>query len=126
MNNNLNEENQNAHPFHSLIELYKDHIDVGIKTKRSYESILKQFAYYLQVNKVITPKRQDIIKFRDYMIQIGQSANTIQKQYLSLKVFIDSENELSTIQSGSLYIYDITEGIRSARVSKRLKRLPPH
>lgn len=125
MKNNHSEQNQNAHPFHSLIELYKDHIDVGIKTKRSYESILKQFAYYLQANKVMTPKRQDIIKFRDYMVQIGQSANTIQKTILVIKSFyrfLKMNYQLYNLDP--FYIYDITEGIRSARVSKRLKRLP--
>lgn len=125
MENLLQEKKKNSDSFYLLIELYASHIDISSKTIRSYESILKQFAYYLQANNVMTPKRQDIIKFRDHMIQIGQTANTIQKTILVIKSFYRFlKMNYQQYNLDPSYIYDITEGIRSARVSKRLKRLP--
>lgn len=112
MNNML--QNMGFLEFKSLQKSYIDYIDVSEKTQQTYLIGLKQFWSYLQSQNITKPQRQDIIDFKNLILEYN-TPNTIQSYLIAIRSFFKwCEN---------MGIYpNIADNIKSVKVDKKHKK----
>lgn len=99
----------------NLLERYVDYLDVTAKSVETYTRALKQFSLYLKAQGVTQPERQDIVAFKEKLIETGHKATTVTTYIESIKLFFDW-----TEQEG---IYpNVAKHVKGAKISKEHKK----
>ena len=99
----------------NLLERYVDYLDVTAKSVETYTRALKQFSIYLKAQGVTQPERQDIVAFKEKLIETGHKATTVTTYIESIKLFFDW-----TEQEG---IYpNVAKHVKGAKISKEHKK----
>lgn len=92
-----------------------EYIDAKPKTIQTYTRAIRQFKNYLARENINTPKRSDILSFRENLISTGHKPTTIQNYITIIKLFFQW-----TAQEN---IYpNIAEHIKGASISKTYKK----
>ena len=111
-NNNLIENNIN---FSNLINSYLEYIDVSENSLSTYKRCLKQFALYLNENGINQPTREDIIAWKDYLME-NNKPNTVNLYLVSVKSLF------KWLEYMNIY-KDISKNVKAIRMDKKhLKR----
>lgn len=117
MNGIMKNNNQNlvVLNYNNLIERFLNYIDVSTNTLQTYKRCLKQFMLYLNENNIKNPTREDILNWKEYLMQ-NNKPNTVNLYLVSVKsLFKWLEYEEIT--------KDITKNIKSITMErKHLKR----
>ncbi len=119
------EATMNDHPLEAVLSLYVDEIDVKESTKRSYEKLLYRYILYLKRRKIRYATKKDIIRYREYMIEEGLSAQSIQKALGSIKAFyrwLSLEARFHGLDE--VYRYDVAQDVKNVTIRKNYKREP--
>ena len=95
---------------------FVDYIDVKPNSMKTYKKCLRQFFLYLEKNDITQPVREDIIAYRDSLLE-KLKANTVQVYMISVRQFF-----MWTAQKG-LYP-NVADHIRGARIGREYKRDP--
>ena len=69
-----------------LFDRWTAYIDAKEKTVESYKRSIKQFRYYVEVNGITHPTREDVISFRDTLMK-NHKATTVQSYIMAVKQF---------------------------------------
>lgn len=94
---------------------FTDYLDLSPKTQASYKGALKVFNDYLKVNNINAPIRQDIINYRESLINRGLKATTIHAYINAIrKVF-------EWLEYNGLY-KDIAKNIKSPKIVNSIHR----
>lgn len=111
MNGIIKNNNQNlvVLNYNNLIERFLNYIDVSTNTLQTYKRCLKQFMLYLNENNIKNPTREDILNWKEYLMQ-NNKPNTVNLYLVSVKsLFKWLEYEEIT--------KDITKNIKSISIS---------
>ena len=100
--------------FKSLQKSYIDYIDVSQKTQQTYLIGLKQFWSYLQSQNITKPQRQDIIDFKNLILEYN-TPNTIQSYLIAIRSFF------KWCECMGIYP-NIADNIKSVKVDKKHKK----
>lgn len=111
VNNNYSLNKPNQINFEDLITKFLNYIDVSDNTLETYKRCLKQFWIYICENGITNPTREDILNWKEYLID-NNKPNTVNLYLVSVKNFFKwLEYEEIT--------KDITKNIKSIRIEKR-------
>ena len=108
------------------IQKYLEYIDVADNSNKEYQTGLKMFFEYCNLNNIQNIQRQDIINFREYLKQQGKSANTINLYLVSVKNFfkwLDYEGIYKDITKNIKALPVETTHIRQALDEQQIKDL---
>ena len=120
-----NKSENKSHPLEPLVDLYIQYIDVTEKSKKRYNKILTHFIKYIKAHKIKSPDRKHIIKYREYMFDLGYTANSVHTFMSVLKGFYSFlQQNQRRYNLDSIYIYDITKGIKTAKINNKFRKLP--
>lgn len=72
--------------FNSLLERWENFADISPKSRETYRRAVKQFFIFLQENEIESPRREDIIAWRD-SLKADHKAATIQTYLIAVKMF---------------------------------------
>lgn len=89
-------------------------IEASEKTKETYTRAVRQFVYFLQDNNIRQPKREDVIAFKEYLMQ-EHKPSTVQGYIMAVKQFFKW-----TALEG-LYP-NIAENIKGAKLDRGFKK----
>lgn len=103
------------HDLTSLFNEFIAYLDISKKSVDSYKINLRQFFKYLQDNNLSSPQRQDILDYKNSLINRGLKPTTIQAYLVSVKAFF-SYLELKG------YYPNISRNIKGIKVSKAHKK----
>lgn len=99
----------------NLLERYVAYLDVTAKSVETYTRALKQFSLYLKGENITQPDREDIIAFKEKLIETDHKATTVTNYIESIKLFFDW-----TEQEG---IYpNVAKHVKGAKISKEHKK----
>lgn len=110
---------KDKHPLEYLIKLYLEEKDITIATKEVYQTILKQYIYYLKIHQIIYADTSDVIGFREYSRKRGCSSRWIYHQITVLKGLYQylSLNQMR-LDLEEVYAMNIMESIKNERIEK--------
>lgn len=91
------------------------YLDVSEKTLETYTRNLKQFWRFLQERGIECPTRQDVIDYRDALLESGKKASTVQAYLVVVKLFF-GWTELEGIYP------DVAKRVKGAKVSREHKK----
>jgi integrase/recombinase XerD len=117
---------------HPLEELSKDYLNqkpVSKATKKSYRIAFKHYINYLKDKRIIYAKTSDIIKYKAYRRQIGDSPTWIYIQISALKgLYTYLANHQKRLGLDKGYAYNITVPIQNKQDQYQIKKqiLSPH
>ena len=98
----------------SLESEYLKYLDVSKKTEETYIIALHQFWNYLKENNIENVTRQDIINFKNEMLET-KTPNTVQSYLVAIKSFFKWSNYE--------HIYpNIADNIKSVKIDRRHKK----
>lgn len=98
----------------TLESKYLNYLDVSRKTEETYMIALHQFWEYLKRNNVEQVGRQDVINFKNEMLE-DRTPNTVQSYLVAIKSFFKWANYEN--------IYpNIADNVKSVRIDKRHKK----
>lgn len=103
------------HDLTSLFNEFIAYLDISKKSVESYKINLRQFFKYLQDNNLSNPQRQDILDYKNSLINRELKPTTIQAYLVSVKAFF-SFLELKG------YYPNISRNIKGIKVSKSHKK----
>jgi integrase/recombinase XerC len=90
-------------------------IDVKPKTILTYKISIKQFFKWVKLNKIVNPKRDDIIKYKSDLKILGLKPSTIANYIIAIRQFFKwTDNE-------KLYS-NIAKNIKTPKIDKRHKK----
>jgi len=104
-------------PFNKLTEPFLAAQDVGIRTKEAYASNIGYFFNYLQDNNIVIDGVEDIIAYKDYLIDQGKKAATVNAYLTAVKRFF------AWLEMKGHY-RDIAKSVKSVKGDKDYKKLP--
>lgn len=111
VNSNYSVNTPNKINYEDLINKFLNYIDVSDNTLETYKRCLKQFWIYIQENNILNPTRDDILSWKEYLME-NNKPNTVNLYLVSVKNFFKwLEYEEIT--------KDITKNIKSIKVEKR-------
>lgn len=111
VNSNYSVNTPNQINYEDLINKFLNYIDVSDNTLETYKRCLKQFWIYIQENNISNPTREDILNWKEYLMD-NNKPNTVNLYLVSVKNFFKwLEYEEIT--------KDITKNIKSIKVEKR-------
>lgn len=74
-----------------------EYIDAKPKTIQTYTRAIRQFKNYLARENINTPKRSDILSFRENLISTGHKPTTIQNYITIIKLFFNGQHKKISI-----------------------------
>ncbi|MFR2636703.1 MAG: site-specific integrase [[Eubacterium] siraeum] len=77
----------------NLYEQFIKYLDASPKTVETYKKSLKQMFSYLLSNNVTSPRREDLLAYRNYLFAKGLKPTTIQNYITAAKIFFTWTNE---------------------------------
>lgn len=99
-----------------LFSRFLEFIDVKEATAKTYSKCINQFFRWIRDNSIDSPKRQDVLNYREHLKkELQLKPSTIQTYIISLKQFfkwIEAEGIAK----------DITKNIKGAKVSREFKK----
>lgn len=111
VNSNYSVNTPNQINYEDLINKFLNYIDVSDNTLETYKRCLKQFWIYIQENNILNPTREDILNWKEYLMD-NNKPNTVNLYLVSVKNFFKwLEYEEIT--------KDITKNVKSIKVEKR-------
>lgn len=99
-----------------LFRRWIEWLDVKPTTRRSYENGIKQFGFYLQDKGITGPTREDVVAFRDYLLET-RTPGTVAAYLAAVRLFFQ------WTEAEGLY-KNIAARVKSPKVSKMHKRDP--
>ena len=110
-----------AHPLENLIEQYLFEKDITIGTRELYQTILKQYLYYLISHQIIYAKTSDVKTYLASIRDRGCSTHWLRHQITVLKGLYQylSFNQ-ERLDLPNEYAFDIMEPIKNVRIEKRI------
>jgi len=100
-----------------LMRRFVGFIDARPKTIETYTRALKQFVRFLAENDIETPKREDIINYREQLKATGHKPGTVSLYIISVRQFFK--------WTGSEGIYpDVGINIKGSKIDKTHKKDP--
>lgn len=100
----------------SLYPQYVAYIDASPKTVATYERALRQFVKYIRDNSIANPRREDVIAYRDSLME-DHKATTVANYLAAVRLFFQW-----TAQEG-LYP-NVADRVKSPKLSKEHKKDP--
>lgn len=94
---------------------FSDYLDLSEKTKQSYKGALKLFFNYLTANGIDNPTRQDIIDYREHLINLGLKPTTIHAYINAIKKVFE------WLEYNNIY-KDIAKHVKSVRIINTIHR----
>lgn len=91
-----------------------NYLDVTEKSIATYKRAIKQFVKYLSFNGIITPTREDIIAYRDYL-KAEHKATTVQAYIIAVRLFFQW-TELKGLYP------NVANKVKGAKISKEHKK----
>lgn len=70
-----------------LFNKFISYLDVSAKTVETYSKSLKQLSNYFRREGIISPTRENIIAYKEYLASSGHKATTIQNYIAAAKIF---------------------------------------
>ena len=70
-----------------LMQSWIGFLDASPKTVATYTRAIRQFGKYLQSNHITEPRREDLLSYRQSMIDDGKAAATIKSYMTAVKLF---------------------------------------
>lgn len=108
-------ENKGIQITNEVVKNFIDYIDVSNKSIETYANSLKQFIVYLSDNNISVPTRDDIIKYRDYLME-NHKPKTV-------NLYLSSVKNLYKWLEYNDVCKDITKNIKSISIgTEHLKR----
>lgn len=98
-----------------LYEQFINYLDASPKTVETYKKSLKQMFSYFLSNNVTSPRREDLLAYRNYLFAKGLKPTTIQNYITAAKIFFTWTNEEG-------YYPNIAEHIKGAKIDKEHKK----
>ena len=98
-----------------IVKNYLEYIDVTQKSIETYKEGLKSFFCYMKSSGINNPTRQDIIDYRDGLMDKGLSLSTVNTYLISIRNFF------KWLEYEDLY-KDISKNIKGVTVSREHKR----
>lgn len=86
----------------ALIKQFIDNLDVKPKSKETYTKALKQFMQYIELNGITEPTRQDILAYKQHLID-NHKAGTVSSYLTAVRalfVYLESEKIYPNIAKG--------------------------
>lgn len=99
----------------NLYEQFIKYLDASPKTVETYKKSLKQMFSYFLSNNVTSPRREDLLAYRNYLFAKGLKPTTIQNYITAAKIFFTWTNEEG-------YYPNIAEHIKGAKIDKEHKK----
>ncbi len=98
----------------SLYNSFLNYLDVRPKSVETYRTAIKQFIKYLIENGITNPTRENIIAYRDYLME-DHKPNTVQNYLTAVKLFF------AWMEQEGLY-KDIAHHVKGVKISKEHKK----
>lgn len=98
----------------SLYNSFLNYLDVRPKSVETYRTAIKQFIKYLIDNGITNPTRENIIAYRDYLLE-DHKPNTVQNYLTAVKLFF------AWMEQEGLY-KDIAHHVKGVKISKEHKK----
>lgn len=98
----------------SLYNSFLNYLDVRLKSVETYRTAIKQFIKYLIENGITNPTRENIIAYRDYLME-DHKPNTVQNYLTAVKLFF------AWMEQEGLY-KDIAHHVKGVKISKEHKK----
>lgn len=92
----------------NIISRFTQYLDVSVNTVRTYKTGITQLIIYLNKHGINSPKRENILDFKNYLISEGKKASTVALYLSSVRRFF------SWCEAEGLYP-NITLGIKSPK-----------
>lgn len=112
-----------THPLEALSEAYLAEKKLAPTSLKSYRISFKHFIEYLMENDILYPKTSDVIRYRDYKRNLGNSTYYIHVHISALKGLY---NYLSINQKRhvlpEVYQYDIMLLVKDEKIKKQMKK----
>ena len=99
----------------SMYERFISYIDVSEATVKTYSRSLKQFFKYLAEHNVRTPKREDVLNYKQALINKHLAPSTIQTYLIAVRRFF------KWTQQEQLYP-NIADNVKGVKISKAHKK----
>ena len=98
-----------------LFNRFTKFLDVAPLTLKAYKTGLKRFAEYLAVNEIRTPVRDDVLAYKNALLEHGLKASTVASYLSKVKKFF------SWCEAEGFY-RNIANGVKAPKISKNHKR----
>lgn len=100
---------------HSILDRFVSYVDATPKTIDSYKKAIRQLLRFFSLQGIIKPAREDILAFKEWMIQDGKKPTTVQTYITITRIFF------KWLESEGIYP-NIADRIKGAKVSKDHKK----
>ena len=112
-----------THPLEALSETYLAEKKLAPSTLKSYRISFKHFIAYLKEHDILYPKTSDVIHYRDYKRDLGNSTYYIHVHISALKGLYQylSLNQ-KRLGLPEIYQYDIMQMVKNERIKKRMNK----
>lgn len=106
-----------GHKTENLIKDWIRFLQLGSpRSVRTYQNAMKQFLIWMVDNQVSNPTRNDLILFKEYLLENGKKPSTVKVYLIAVRSFFD-------YLSDEMMIYPkITTRIKAPKVTKEHKR----
>ena len=98
----------------SLYNSFLNYLDVRPKSVETYRTAIKQFIKYLIENGITNPTRENIIAYREHLLE-DHKPNTVQNYLTAVKLFF------AWMEQEGLY-KDIAHHVKGVKISKEHKK----
>ncbi|MBR0232852.1 MAG: tyrosine-type recombinase/integrase [Synergistaceae bacterium] len=99
----------------NLFDKFIQFLDVAPTTARTYQTGIKRFAEYLNVNGISTPTAQTVINFKKALTDAGRKSSTV-------AIYLAALHRFFTWTASENLFPNITVGIKSPKLSKGHKK----
>jgi len=94
----------------ATIESWIEYCDVQLCTQRTYDKAIQTFANYLKSNGIEQPTRQEVINYREWLLQSGYKVSTVRLYMTICKKFF------RWLASNGLYL-NVADGVKLPAMS---------
>ncbi|MGF3072257.1 tyrosine-type recombinase/integrase [Facklamia sp. P13069] len=101
--------------FGEFYNMFINYIDASENTIKTYTRAIKQFIKFMYDNGVTQPKREDILRYRQTLLEDGKKASTIQNYIIAIRQLFNFT------EAKGLYP-NIAKGVKGAKISKSHKK----
>ena len=98
-----------------IFNKFEKFLDVAPLTLRAYKTGLKRFAEYLAVKQITAPTRDDVLAYKNALLEHGLKASTVASYLSKVKKFF------SWCEAEGFY-HNIANGVKAPKISKNHKR----
>ena len=98
-----------------VLNSFYSYLDVSAVTLKAYRAGIRQFMAYLNISNVQTPKRENVVMFKQALLAAGRKASTVALYLAALRRFFD------WCETTGLYP-NITRGVKSPKQERGHKR----